>query len=289
MNKYVLITAAHNEELYIEQTIQSILAQSHLPVKWVIVSDNSTDETDNIIKRYEKQTSFIKYIRRVSDSPKNFASKVYALKKGYLELKDVEYDFIGHLDADITLDQLYYEELLKKFIHNKSLGISGGFIFEKQNGIFKNRPSNVSYAVAGAIQMFRRECYDQIEFIPLVMGGEDWWAEINAKRNKWVVESFPDLKVYHHKYGREARGLLKECLRQGMSDYYIGSDPLFEIVKCSRRLFIEKPYIVNGTLRILGYFKLFLTREARQIPDDLLEFLQEEQKLRLKKLLKGGL
>src|SRR5438067_9955097 len=49
---YVLITPARNEAQFIEQTIQSVVAQTVRPMKWVIVSDGSTDETDDIVKHY---------------------------------------------------------------------------------------------------------------------------------------------------------------------------------------------------------------------------------------------
>lgn len=36
---YVLITAAHNEEDFIEKTIQSVISQTHAPLTWIIVND----------------------------------------------------------------------------------------------------------------------------------------------------------------------------------------------------------------------------------------------------------
>ena len=45
---YVLITPARNEAQFIELTLRSMVAQTALPLRWVIVSDGSTDETDDI-------------------------------------------------------------------------------------------------------------------------------------------------------------------------------------------------------------------------------------------------
>jgi glycosyltransferase involved in cell wall biosynthesis len=36
---YVLVTAAYNEERFIENTIQSVIAQECRPAEWNIVSD----------------------------------------------------------------------------------------------------------------------------------------------------------------------------------------------------------------------------------------------------------
>ena len=60
---YILITPAYNEEVYLEKTIHSVIAQAHLPKKWVIVSDGSTDRTDAIATNYAVKYRFIEFIR----------------------------------------------------------------------------------------------------------------------------------------------------------------------------------------------------------------------------------
>src|SRR4030042_2395555 len=108
--EYVLITTARNEEKYIENTINSVLSQTVLPEKWVIVSDGSIDRTDEIVRSYEVTHDFIKYVRRdESISNHGFASKIKAFQLGYRELSAVTYDFIGNLDADVSFNPLYYE------------------------------------------------------------------------------------------------------------------------------------------------------------------------------------
>ena len=53
--KYVLITPARNEEEFIEKTILSVISQTVLPQKWIIVSDHSTDRTNEIVEKYDTQ------------------------------------------------------------------------------------------------------------------------------------------------------------------------------------------------------------------------------------------
>ena len=50
--KYVLITPARNEAQFIELTMKSVVAQTARPIKWIIVSDGSTDGTDEIVCKY---------------------------------------------------------------------------------------------------------------------------------------------------------------------------------------------------------------------------------------------
>ena len=53
--KYVLVTPARNEQAFIEKTIESMIQQTLLPLKWVIVDDGSTDNTREIVGRYLAQ------------------------------------------------------------------------------------------------------------------------------------------------------------------------------------------------------------------------------------------
>src|ERR1039457_6463309 len=107
-DSFVLVTAAYNEEKYIEQTLRSIVAQTLRPAKWIVVSDGSTDKTDEIVKRYASEHDFIQLCRITEDHPRNFAAQVYAINRGLAELKGTGYSFVGNLDADITLEPEYF-------------------------------------------------------------------------------------------------------------------------------------------------------------------------------------
>lgn len=115
MNNYILISAAKNEQDYIGKTIESVIRQNIKPILWCIVSDGSTDKTDEIIQEYSKTNLFIKYIRNDKTDDRNFASKVYALNIAlkYISEIKIDYDFIGNLDADTVFDSDYYSKILK--------------------------------------------------------------------------------------------------------------------------------------------------------------------------------
>jgi len=283
-SNYVLITAARNEEAYIGATIKSVLLQTILPKKWVIVSDGSTDRTDEIIKQHLEHSNFIEFVRRDPSNYQNsdFASKVFAINAGYVRLKNDTYDYIGHLDADITFEPNYYELVLNIFKQNPFLGIAGGFIFEPTHGRFKSRSHNTVRSVAGGIQLFRRECYKAVGgFIPLKRGGEDWYAEVIARMKGWEVKSFPELHVFHHKLGILVRGAIKESLRQGAVDYSLGSHPLFEFFKCIRRV-DEKPYLIGTFIRMCGFIWPYLSKQQRLVSIEFIGYLRDEQLTLLK-------
>lgn len=288
--KYVLVTAARNEQAYIEGTIRSVLEQSVRPLKWVIVSDGSTDGTDTIIRRYAESSEFIHLVRKeMSRGQEGFASKVAAIHLGYEQLKGLEYDFIGNLDADLSFKADYFQQLLERFEDNPGLGIGGGYIHEAFGGRFRPRPSNAEHSVAGGIQLFRRECYQTIGGLqPLALGGEDTCAEIMARMAGWEVQAFPGLEVFHHKRSVAARGALRDNFRQGLLDHSFGTLVLFEFGKCIKRV-AEPPYFMGALLRLAGYLWGYTSRKKRVLSKAQVGFLRVEQARSILKALKYSL
>jgi poly-beta-1,6-N-acetyl-D-glucosamine synthase len=276
---YVLITAVHNEEKYINYPLESVLSQTYLPLKWVIVSDGSTDGTENILKKYEEKNPFLRWCRLEKDSKnKGFISKVHALRYAYEMVNREHHDFIGILDGDVSFCDKYYQNILGEFNKNRTLGIAGGFVHERdRNGIFQSRIHNRERSVPGAVQMFRRECYERIGGLkPIVYGGEDAYAEIVARTTGWEVRSFPEFPVFHHKPGYLKRGIWKERIREGKMDYAIGNYPFFEMMKFLRRI-PEYPVFIGAAVRMLGYFDALVMREDRIPPREMLKQIKAEQ------------
>ena len=88
---YVLITPARNEESFIEGTIRSVLAQTVKPARWIIVSDGSTDRTDEIVGRYAGAQSWIELIRMPERSDRTFAAKAHCFNEAYRRLNGSAY------------------------------------------------------------------------------------------------------------------------------------------------------------------------------------------------------
>ncbi len=285
-NEYILITSAFNEAEHIGNTVEAVIKQSLKPVKWIIVSDGSTDNTDSIICQYADRHDFIKFIRREkSDNETGFISKVSAIRVGYDALDGMPYRFIGILDADITFGPDYYESILSQFHKNPVLGLAGGFIYEQKGRQFRNRPTNTINSVAGGIQLFRRECYEAIGgHRPARFGGEDWICEIMSRMKKWQVQAFPEIIAYHQKKGSGKRGFMQEALRIGKMDYSVGAHPLFEIAKCLRRI-KQPPYLICSVLQLTGYIVAYSSGADRVVDDEVITYLRTEQRQRLKNYL----
>ena len=283
--KYVLITAAKNEELFIEKTIQSVLNQTIKPARWVIVSDGSTDRTNDIVEQCSKKNKFIDLIALPPNKERNFSSKVNALNLALRKFEGTEFDFIGNLDADVTLDKSYYEEVFGTFQSNPKLGIAGGIIMDCVDD--KEYPQNISLnSVAGAIQVFRKQCFEKIGYyIPFKYGGEDAYLEIMARMMGWDVQTLAELKVHHHRpTGTGMGSLSKANLRSGKMFYTLGYLPFFFLVRCFYRIF-DKPILIGSLLNIIGYLSAFIKKEKCPAGNAFIDFVRSEQKERLKSLL----
>ena len=278
---FALITAAYNEEAYIENTIRSVLRQSVRPVQWIIVSDGSTDRTDEIVSQYTRENEFIELMRLDGSHKGNFSAKVHAIRTASNHLACMEYEFIGILDADITFDSDYYANLFEMFRGDPRLGIAGGRIHEEKSGAFQDRKGNRTESVPGAVQLFRRQCYESIGGIrPLAHGGEDWFAEVRARMQGWAVRSNRDLIAYHHRPTGSADNQLRRWFQQGRMDFSLGSLPTFEIVKCCLRLG-GRPLVLGGIVRLAGFVWSYCIRDERAVSEDVVQFLRSEQRQRL--------
>lgn len=285
---YVLITPARNEEAFIEKTIQSVISQTVLPKWWIIVSDRSTDRTDEIVRRYAATYSFIRLVRIQKTSQRNFGAKVNAFKAGYDSLGNVGYDFIGNLDADVSFVPSYYQDVMTHFADNNRLGIAGGIIQELINDTYVSQNISLN-SVAGAVQLFRKECYENIGgYIPLEYGGIDAAAEILARTNGWEVRTLPQYKVLHHRCVTTGkRNIFATRFYQGMTNYLLGYSPFFHIMRSLHRV-VQRPLLIGSIASILGYYCAFFQRKDRKLPDSAVTFLRNEQRGRLKSYFVNG-
>lgn len=281
---YALITPVHNEEELIGKVIESVLAQTVLPKRWVIVNDRSTDQSRSIIENYCASRSFISLVNIEADEIVSYyARRTEVFLHGYKHLANESYNFVGSLDADITLPRDYYENIFSEFEANPRLGIASGIYMDLIDG----KPRIVSRAdisTPGAIQLFRHECYKQIGgYIPLRYGGDDALADIMARKSGWQTRSFKEYKVLHHRPSGTGTGqnILSARFNQGKTDYGIGSHPLFMAAKTLSRSVKEKPVLIGSLARMFGYIYLYLKRETRQVPAEIVLYLRREQLGRL--------
>lgn len=284
---YVLITPARNEERFIELTIKSVVAQTVRPLKWVIVSDGSTDRTDVIVQRYSVDHPWIELVRMPERRERNFAGKVQAFNAGHARMAGLKYDIIGNLDADVSFDAEYFEFLLGKFAENPRLGVAGT-PYREGSFQYDYRFTSIEH-VSGQCQLFRRECFEEIGgFVPRKIGGVDLVAVTTARMKGWQTRTFPEKPYYHHrKMGTAAQGTLIVPYRVGQTDYVLGSHPVWEFFRCIYQL-TRPPILLGGSLRLVGFFWAMTRRVQKQVSADFVRFRREEQMRRLEKFFIGS-
>jgi len=283
---YALITSARNEEKFIESTIRSVVAQTHLPERWIVVDDGSTDRTAAIVERYLKSYPWIELLGRPNRHDRSFAGKAHAVNAALERLKGLEVDVIGNLDADVSFEPEYMAFVLEKFAEDPELGVAGTPFTEEGYDSRKDSFEGENY-VAGPCQLFRYSCFRQIGgYVPNKAGGVDWIAVMTARMQGWKVRSFPEKTFHHHRsMGTAERGVLSALFSYGEKDYYLGGSPVWQVFRVTYRM-IKKPVVIGGLALLLGYCSAALRRVERPVTPELMRFHRREQMKKLKAVLR---
>lgn len=282
---YVLITPARNEAAFIEKTLESVIAQTIRPLKWVIVDDGSSDGMGEIIKRYLDENPWIELVERPQRRERHFAGKVHAFNAGRGRVEHLDYEVIANLDADVSFEPDFFEFLLTKFNLDPKLGVAGT-VFKEDGYSSETDSFEGRNHVAGQCQLFRRRCFEEIGgYVPHKAGGIDWIAVTTARMIGWKTQSFREKCYFHYRrMGTAERNVLSSMFSYGEKDYYLGGHPIWQIFRVTYRA-TKRPYVVGGVALLLGYLWAALRRMERPVSPALMKFHRSEQMAKLKNIL----
>jgi glycosyltransferase involved in cell wall biosynthesis len=281
---YVLVTPVRDEESTIGRTIQSVVGQTVRPREWIIVSDGSTDATDEIVSRASAEYEWIRLLALNPRPGRSFAAVVQNTLLGISELSFHDYRYLGLLDSDVEFQADYFELLMQRFETDPQLGLAGGVVIDV--GLPRDRFPRNLMDVPGAVQFFRRECFEKIGgLIPIPEGGWDGMTCAMARMHGYKTRLFTDLVVDHLKPRNISEGgVIRRKWQMGVRDYAAGYHPLFEIVKCISRL-KEPPLAIGAIAWWIGYLMATLQRRPRVVDPAVVAHVRREQMDRLEKLL----
>jgi glycosyltransferase involved in cell wall biosynthesis len=257
--RYYIVIPAHNEQAFIGLTLDSLVVQTLLPVKVVVVNDNSTDKTAEIVNDFRAKYPFITLVNAVSDAVHLPGSKViHAFEKGY-ETLDENYDVIIKLDADLILPDNYLEQIHANFNADPQTGIAGGFAYIEKNGEWILENLTDKDHIRGAFKAYRKACFLQIGKLKPAMGW-DTVDELLAKFYGWKVVTDASLKVKHLKptganYNKAAR------YKQGEAFYSLGYGFLITAIASAKLAMMKKK-----PLLFLDYIHGFLKAKSAGKP-----------------------
>jgi glycosyltransferase involved in cell wall biosynthesis len=283
--KYVLITPAHNEEAFIAKTLDSMVGQTVLPERWVIVDDGSTDHTAEIVERYTKRHPWIELVRRPQRSDRNFAAKARAFNAGFQRVQSLQLELIGNLDADISFEPDHFGFLIEKFLEDPTLGVAGTAYTEQDWDSTRDSFEGES-SVHGACQLFRDRCFKDIGgYVPNRAGGIDWIAVTTARMKGWKTRNFPARRFRHHRpMGTAERGPVGAMFDYGKKDYFLGGSPIWELFRVTYRM-TKSPVFIGGLALFSGFCWAALRRIERPVSRELMQFHRREQMKRLRAIL----
>jgi biofilm PGA synthesis N-glycosyltransferase PgaC len=285
---YVLVTPVKNEAATIGQTIRSVVRQTLPPREWLIVSDGSTDDTDRIIGDAAVRHPWIRLLRLPARSGRCFSAVVRNTETGIGQLACGDYRYLGLLDGDVMFQEDYYNRLIDRFEIEPRLGIAGGAVIDP--GHSRNRFPRNLMDVPGAVQFFRRECFESLGgLIALPEGGWDGLTCAIARMNGYQTRLFTDLVVDHLKPRNISQGgALQRKWQMGVRDHALGYHPLFEAIKCLGRTG-ERPLLLGALAWWLGYASSTIRQRPRRIGTQLVNHVRAEQIQRLKNILDAGI
>ena len=281
MNYYIVIPA-HNEEAFMALTLQSLADQTVLPSKAVIVNDNSTDKTADIVLAFAEKHPWISLVNATSDAIHLPGSKVIqAFQKGLATL-DNHYDIMVKADADLIFPPNYFESIIQHFQSDDRIGIVGGFAYIEKNGEWLLENLTDKDHIRGAFKAYRKATFQQIGGLKPAMGW-DTVDELLCKFYDWKVVTDASLKVKHLKptganYNKTAR------YKQGEAFYTLGYG-FFITAIASLKLAMRKGKPLLFVDYIKGFWKAKSAKKPLLVTEEQAKFIRNYRWKKMKEKL----
>lgn len=197
--KFAVIIPAFNEEDFIGRCLNSLLHQTLLPSKILIVDDGSTDKTPQITQEFSESSNRIKIVTSKPIAVHQPGAKIIkAVNRGLRQLDINDYDVVCKFDADLEFPNNYIEKLNNLFIQNPKQGLCGGICMIEQNGTWKSENITNSDHVRGALKAYRVSAFKAILGLKAQMGW-DTADEFKLRYRNWQIYVDKSLKVKHLK------------------------------------------------------------------------------------------
>ena len=282
--KYYIIIPAHNEESFLSLTLQSIIEQTILPTKIVVVNDNSTDKTAEIALAFAENNPTITLVNKTSEAIHLPGSKVIqAFNKG-LETVDDNYDFIVKADADLIFPKNYFETIINHFKSDDKIGMVGGFAYIEKNGDWILENLTDKDHIRGAFKAYRKETFKQIGGLKPAMGW-DTVDELLCKFYNWKVVTDQSLKVKHLKptganYNKTAR------YKQGEAFYSLGYGFIITAIASAKLAMMKKkPLLFLDYIK--GFWKAKSAKKPLLVSHEQAKFIRNYRRKKMKEKLFG--
>lgn len=277
-SRYVLISPCRNEADYMRQTLDSVVAQSVRPAKWVIVDDGSTDATPQILAEYARQHDWIQIVTRSDRGHRAVGPGVVdAFYTGYAAINPHDYDFLCKLDLDLRLPPRYFEILMDRMHADPGIATCSGKAYIEEDGQLIDERHGDETSL-GMTKFYRVSCFEAIGgFVREVM-----WDGIDCHQCRmkgWKACSWnePELRFVHLRpMGSSQQSIYTGRKRHGYGQYFMGTGFLFMAASALSRV-NQKPYVLGSLAMLWGWLSSALQRKPRYDDPAFRAFLRRYQ------------
>ena len=280
--KYYLIIPTYNEEKFISLTLQSLVEQTVLPSKVVVVNDNSTDNTAAIIEEFAKKYPWISLVNKVSNAIHLPGSKVIqAFHEGEKHI-DENYDILVKIDADLIFPSNYFETIINHFQSDERIGMVGGFCYIEKDGRWILENLTDKDHIRGALKAYRKATFKEIGGLKPAMGW-DTVDELLCKFYNWKIVTDESLHVKHLKptgarYDKTAR------YKQGEAFYTLGYGFLITAIASAKLAMMKKkPLLFIDYIK--GFWKAKSSKKSLLVTDEQAKFIRNYRLQKMKNKL----
>jgi glycosyltransferase involved in cell wall biosynthesis len=284
VERLLLITPVRNEEANLARTARALAAQTRPPDLWIVVDDDSTDSTPDILRELARELPFLRVLaappRHTRSAPDRLAlaAEARAFNWALSSVDFTTFTHIGKLDGDIEPAPDYFARVLAAFAREPRLGIAGGSLLEAAGGGWRlDRVPD--YHVRGALKLYRRDCFEAIGGIEERLGW-DTIDETYARMRGWATRTLPDAVARHHRPVGTADGALRGRARHGECAYILHYGPLWVLLR-SFKVAGSRPLGISGAAFLYGYLRSAVTRTPRVDDEGFRRFTRRELRDRL--------
>lgn len=277
MPKFILVTPAREEEEFLPKVIKSVTKSSIRPSLWVIIDDNSTDRTPEILQNATKKYLYIKKLRLNNRSYRNFFNYSYVCKIGFnyaiklSQENEIDWEYIFLLDADTIVERIYFEGIIAKMQKDTKIGIASGgvHVLENDKVIIIKRPKN---RPSGTARIWRRDCFYETGGYSITQS-PDSVSIIKANLKGWKTIRFLEPSAYQLRETFSAEGLWKGYIIRGESAYHLYCHPL--IVLARGLSYIIQPKFYLAIPFLIGYLESMIRKKPRIQDKEIIDYQKD--------------
>jgi hypothetical protein len=285
--RLLVISPVRNEADHFERVAWAVAAQTRPPDLWLLVDNESTDGTDDLVAEIADQIPFARALRTPASpplpNPRDRLASAAAPRTFNFGLSRVDWRAFTHiakLDGDMELPADYFESLLDEFAADERLGLAGGTWKQMEGGRWRLVRNPNDHHVPGALKCYSRECFEAIGGLQEQLAW-DTIDETRARMRGFRTRAFERLVAVHHRPWGSADGTLRGCARGGTAAY-IAHYPAYWIALRSLRFATDRPLGVSGLAFLYGYFRAALRRTPRVEDREFRRAIRRETRARVR-------